>query len=93
MSESIDVDITSSEVITYVFFLNPCIITFDSNGGLPLDVMYVETGTIVEEAYFPIATREGYLFLGWFEEVSGGEKITSITVEHDITLYAHWEEI
>lgn len=42
----------------------------------------------------PEATRQGYLFLGWFTASSGGDQITAGTVA-DLagpqTLYAHWK--
>ena len=42
----------------------------------------------------PNATRVNYIFIGWYDAVTGGEKYTEDTVyteEGDITLYAHWQ--
>lgn len=46
-------------------------------------------------ATLPTATKQGYKFLGWYTQASGGTKVESITAsEHaDKTFYAHWEEI
>lgn len=38
-----------------------------------------------------VAQRPGYVFLGWFTEPDGGQRITSDYVpQGDMTLYAHW---
>ena len=42
----------------------------------------------------PNATRSNYIFLGWYDAVSGGTQYTEDTVYEtagDITLYAHWQ--
>ena len=42
----------------------------------------------------PNATRSNYIFLGWYDAVSGGTQYTEDTVyetAEDITLYAHWQ--
>jgi uncharacterized repeat protein (TIGR02543 family) len=50
----------------------------------------------VGEAYLwlPEAERENYVFLGWFTEAEGGEKVEvgmEAVSSEDHTLYAHWE--
>lgn len=42
----------------------------------------------------PTATWDGYTFLGWYTEKSGGEKViltNTVTIWGDHTLYAHWQ--
>ena len=42
----------------------------------------------------PNATRSNYIFIGWYDAVSGGTQYTEDTVyetAEDITLYAHWQ--
>ena len=67
-------------------------ITFDANGGsCPVEVQAYE----FEASYgaLPMATREGYKFLGWFTSAVGGMKVTeSFLVTAATTLYAHWRE-
>ena len=43
----------------------------------------------------PTATQEGYNFLGWFTERSGGTQVTAatkVTATADHTLYSHWKK-
>ena len=67
-------------------------ITFDPNyqGAQTFDEEYTigqPIGTL------PTITRTGYTFLGWFDEPTGGNQITSSTViNDDDTYYAHWHE-
>ena len=65
-------------------------ITFNPNEG--------EVNPTTKQAYsldpigtLPIPTREGYGFLGWYTELTGGIKIDSTTiVQGATTYYAHW---
>ena len=44
----------------------------------------------------PVATRNGYSFLGWFTQPEGGEKVTTSSVYKTAgatTYYAHWDLI
>jgi len=66
-------------------------ITYELNGGTngdnPVSYTY---GTGV--ASFANATRDGYLFDGWYDAAEDGNKITTVssTATGDKTLYAHW---
>ena len=65
-------------------------LTYDSQGG-----SYVApyTGVYGESVEISSAkpTRTGYDFAGWFTEPEGGEKVSgNLTLEEDVTLYAHW---
>lgn len=43
---------------------------------------------------FPDAELDGYEFLGWFTDKSGGSQVTArdiVTTDKDHTLYAHWK--
>ena len=65
---------------------------FDANGGS------VDTGEkliICDTAFgeLPTATRQYYIFDGWFTEAEGGEQVTTTSVmtrTDDLTVYAHW---
>ena len=67
-------------------------VTFNGNGGTPSkESILVEENS--EIGTLPTATRENYIFDGWFTEASGGTSITENTkVTSDITYYAHWTE-
>lgn len=44
----------------------------------------------------PTPSRDGYIFEGWYTQISGGSQITSSTkvnLAGDQTLYAHWSKI
>ena len=64
-------------------------VTFDSQGGSHVSSQTVKEGTTIS---FPTPTRDGYKFLGWYTEADGGNKVTSLTVTKNVTLYAHWEK-
>lgn len=73
-------------------------VTFDANDGSvtsnPAEVGYgggmTYGDTIVT---FPVPTRNGYVFDGWFTDKEGGTQVkndTVVSIDHDHTLYAHW---
>ena len=66
-------------------------ITFHANGGEG-DPVAAATGTDGKVAVWPKnPTRTGYIFDGWYTDVSGGTAVTKETVfEQDVTVYAHW---
>ena len=64
-------------------------VTFDSQGGSHVSSQTVKEGTTIS---LPTPTRDGYKFLGWYTEADGGNKVTSLTVTKNVTLYAHWEK-
>ena len=44
----------------------------------------------------PTATRKGYIFDGWYDAKTGGNKITStdaVGISSDTTFYAHWTPV
>ncbi len=66
-----------------------CTVSLEANGG-SCDTDYVEVAN-GETATLPVATREGYAFIGWFTSPSGGEQMTNDSHFYDDTiLYAHW---
>ena len=69
--------------------------TFNANGGtvvIPGSQSYVAGQTFGE---FPVPSRRGYAFCGWWTESVGGDRITeaSRVPTADIELFAHWEPI
>lgn len=65
-------------------------IEFDANSGTTDEpIRYRDTGA--QLGTLPTATREGYTFVGWFTDPSGGTQISENTiVSGDDTYYAHW---
>ena len=58
------------------------------------EIEYETETRVVGEALgkLPTATREGYLFKGWYTLAQGGEKVTVNTVvASNVTYYAQWE--
>ncbi len=97
--ENLYLDVTNGGVVKHISrteynkYLEGVVnVSFDANEGV-----VTETG---KTAYYgsaigtlPVPTREGYEFVGWFTEASGGSEVTRDTIlteAKDITLYAHW---
>ena len=67
-------------------------LTFDTNGGSEISsIRRAEYTTIDLTDYTP--TREGYEFTGWYADEDLTDKITSIRLIRNTTVYAGWEEI
>jgi len=66
-------------------------LSFDVNGGSAVDSVRKSIGTEVSLAsYIPV--REGYEFDGWYSDEAMTEKITSVKLTKNITVYAGWIE-
>ncbi len=65
-------------------------LSFDTRGGNPLESATYEQGSKV--SVFPTPVRSGYDFLGWFSEATGGEALTSVTLDENVTVYAQWKK-
>lgn len=65
-------------------------ITFDACGGTTdLDQTVVMSDMSI--GTLPVAQKPGYVFLGWFTQEEGGERITADFVPtEDTVCYAHW---
>lgn len=85
---------TTSSIVLYAHWeaLNYTI-SFDANGGDSVATTFtVSYGSQYGET-FPVPTREGYSFDGWFDASTGGNMITTtsiVSILDDQTLYAHW---
>ena len=85
-------NITSDVTIKALYTANRYTVKFDGNSGTD--------GADIEGDYEqPIgalsnSVREGYEFLGWFTEKTGGSKVTKDTLMplDGATYYAHWEK-
>ncbi len=69
------------------------ILIYDNQGGSGCYSKSVTSGSIYGELCTPV--KDGYIFNGWYTEISGGTEITSSTTVSetvDHTIYAHWTE-
>ena len=67
-------------------------ITLDANGGVT-DVALVQVTFGQAVGALPVHTREGYVFLGWFDEAGSRYDASSVySVKGDTTLTARWIE-
>ena len=75
---------TSNTVYVYV--------NFDANGGsVQPSTFKIEKGHALDS--FPTASRNGYIFDGWYSSREGGSRVySSKFFDKDTTLYAHWHE-
>ena len=83
MSDLVNGKLATVDVVKYT-------VTFDSNGGTPVDPQQVQEGKKAIQPQNP--TREGYTFLGWYGGLYGDEKWVFIgyDVTEPITLTAQW---
>ena len=64
-------------------------LTFQTNGGSDLAPQALALGTQVDlTAYVP--TRAGYTFAGWYADPALSQRLTSLVLTGDQTLYAGW---
>ena len=69
-----------------------CKVTFDSRGGSSVNAQTVTTTS--ELTYPSVPTRSGYLFTGWYEDISCTKIFDfSKDIFADTTLYAGWFEL
>lgn len=65
-------------------------VTFNANGG----TSYVQTIEVDDNSpleTIPSSSRTGHTFLGWFDEMEGGNQLeVNARITSDITYYAHW---
>lgn len=66
-------------------------ITFKTEDGIVLDTVEKNKGLTVKLSAYTFA-KEGYRFEGWYADKNFKEKVTSVTVDKNITLYAKWVE-
>lgn len=64
-------------------------VTLDSDGGSDGGVYYVEN---MDTLILPKPTKDGFYFLGWFDE-NGEKSLEEIKPVKDMTLTAHWSPL
>ena len=88
------VKITKGEdiVIDYYYTRNTYTVTLVTNGGNELSTISAKYNDSVSLSGI-VPSRAGYTFGGWYRDDMLYEAVNgSLTVEHDISLYAYWRE-
>ena len=67
-------------------------LSFETGEGSKVDSVSKVSGTTVDLDDY-VSSREGYEFTGWYADEDLTEKITSIRLIRNTTVYAGWEEI
>ena len=62
-------------------------LTFDTNGGSAIAKVTKEKGTTVDLGQY-VPTREGYTFAGWYSDEALTQKVTSVKLNANTTVYA-----
>ena len=94
---------TDSITVYATWTPNNYTITFDGNGGsvsetsrvVQYDSLYEKDVANNTTRDFPIPTRTGYVFAGWYTAASGGTSVESkdkVVTAQNHTLYARWVE-
>ena len=66
-------------------------LSFDTNGGSAIAKVTKEKGTTVDLGQY-VPTREGYTFAGWYSDEALTQKVTSVKLTANTTVYAKWTE-
>ncbi len=66
-------------------------LTYESNNGTSFDDERYASGTEVKLNKIP--QRDGYVFTGWYSDAELSQRVTSVTMRKNMTVYAGWEEI
>lgn len=86
---------TGNKIFVATYDPNKYTVSFDSNGGNPVNTVLTVTYDGIYGTTLPTPTRTDYSFAGWYTSASGGTKIISLTkvsITSDTTLYAHWSD-
>ena len=82
---------SDADIVTLKLYydVTNCTLSFDTNDGSKIDSIQKAYGTTVDLAgYTP--SRDGYDFSGWYSDKNLSEKITSVRLTDDKTVYAKW---
>ena len=90
MAEWNTVELWTSEFCVAANKNNTHTVTYDAGGG-----SISSAQTVLPEGYplgtLPTAKRPDYVFLGWYTQAEGGERVTAEYVpQGNVTLYARW---
>ena len=86
---------SENTTLTANYEANKYTVSFNANSG-SVDTKSKEVTYNGTYGELPTATRDGYVFLGWFTDASSGAQIkedSPVTITANQTLYAHWKEL
>lgn len=64
-------------------------LTFETNGGSSIAALTAEDGSVIDlSQYTP--EKDGFIFTGWYTDNSLTQKVTSVTLDSNKTVYAGW---
>ena len=66
-------------------------LTFQSNGGTAFASVTKPKGTVISLSTY-VPTRQGYTFGGWCTDVGCSSRVTSVTLNSNMKIYAQWRE-
>lgn len=66
-------------------------VTFETNGGAAIESVSYRGGREITADMLPVPEKAGYAFEGWYLDAELTEKVDSIVMKKDITLYAAWK--
>lgn len=66
-------------------------LTYESNGGTAFAAEKYASGTEVKLTKTP--HRDGYIFTGWYSDDKLSQRVTSVTIRKNMTVYAGWAEV
>lgn len=86
---------TNADHTLYAHWNNIWQATLDPNGGAVLNSLSPIKVEYKNSRYFPVASRPGYTFDGWYTEKDGGEKLRDgwMRIVGGAYFYAHWTPI
>jgi uncharacterized repeat protein (TIGR02543 family) len=86
--------ITSAVAETGADPANDVVVTFESDGGTPIDAQHVQAGDTLEVPERP--TKEGWVFVGWYTDEAATVHMWDFlngTAQDAMTLYARWVQV
>lgn len=84
----------SSVATVTVEFLNDaaqCTLTFETNGGGAIEAVIADEGAAVDLSQY-VPARDGYSFAGWYADAALTQRIETVSLDADVTVYAKWEK-
>ena len=90
-TSTVDTGKSGTATVTITYPPTAFTVTFDAGGGEASETV-MTTGPDGRLASLPDAVRDGYTFLGWYNE-TGGEVTAGTVFTSDATVAAKWEEI
>lgn len=68
-------------------------LTFDTKGGSAIESVTAPENTVINLADYDAPTKDGYTFEGWYLDEAYTNKVTTVRLTGNKTVYAKWKEI